>query len=193
VEAKARKLTMPIETVPSEKPAKKIFETFMARPSERLVPMPFSWPTTMQEVGQGHAIMYRSNKWKRNRKNFESYKHVAEDWQTLYVTPGFLRDWWRPAKKIEVYGPMVSFKEPMPQHFAMLAPLLGVQMRLFDEDLKLPKGDKRLFEVTVAHGMMGAAKHPKTEEPFVFVYSKQGIHMVFTGPSLDIEKDGIVG
>jgi hypothetical protein len=42
--------------------------------------------------------------------------------------------------------------------------------------------------------MLGGAEHPKTKEPFLFVYTASGgVHMMLTGPKLDIEKDGIVG
>ena len=173
--------------------AEQIFEVFHARPHRRRVQMSFSWPAKMQEVGQGKAVMYRSNKWKRNLRDYEDYKHRAEAWQTLYVAPGFLRDWWTPSKKVPVYGPMGKFEPPMPQHFTILAPLLGVQIKLFDETGKLPRGAQRLYEVTIPHGMLGAAEHPETEETILFVYNKSGIHMMFTGPELAIEKDGVAG
>lgn len=170
------------------------YRTFMARDHKRHVPMKFSWPKRMQEVGVGTAVMYRSNKWKQNPKEWEDYKHVAEAEQAVYVTPGFLRDWHNPRKKLDVHGPMVTLQEPMPKHFAVLAPLLGVQLRLSGPDGKPVQGDEGLYEVSIKHGMLGAAVHPKTNEPFIFVYTTTGgIHMLMTGKELDIEKDGIVG
>lgn len=168
--------------------AAKTFRTFMARDHRRQVPMKFSWPKQMQEVGMGKAVMYRSNKWKSNRSEFEDYKHIAEAQQAVYVTPGFLRDWNNPSQKLDVAGPIVQLEDPMPKHFAVLAPLLGVQVRLNGVE-----GDD-LYEVVVKHGMLGAAVHPKTNEPFLFVYTAAGgVHMLLTGKELDIEKDGIVG
>lgn len=195
--------------VDTSEQAEKTFRTFMARDHKRHVPMNFSWPKAMQEIGVGKAVMYRSNKWKSNPKEFEDYKHIAESEQAVYVTPGFLRDWHNPKKKIEVHGPMVTLREPMPSHFAVLAPLLGVQLRLSGPDDGKPKGrskflsnqgrvrpagDDDLFEVVVKQGMLGAAVHPETKEPFIFVYTvADGVHMILTGKELDIEKDGIVG
>lgn len=171
--------------------AEKTFRTFMARDHKRHVPMSFSWPRTMQEIGVGKAVMYRSNKWKSNPKEFEDYKHIAESEQAVYVTPGFLREWSNPRQKIEVYGPMVKLQEPMPSHFAVLAPLLGVQLRLSGPG---SSDESDLFEVVIKHGMLGAAVHPETKEPFIFVYTTAGgVHMLLTGKELDVEKDGIVG
>jgi hypothetical protein len=185
---------MTVRVVDTSQQAEKTFRTFMARDPERRTPMRFSWPKQMQEVGVGQAVMYRSNKWKRNRQEYEDYKHIAEAEQAVYVTPGFLRDWTNPRRKIEVHGPLVTLEEPMPKHFAVLAPLLGVQLRLSGPDGQPMAGDAGLFEVTVKHGMLGAAVHPVTDEPFLFVYTNAGgVHMLLTGKELDIEKDGIVG
>ena len=180
--------------VDTSEQAEQTFRTFMARDHKRHTPMKFSWPKRMQEVGTGKAVMYRSNKWKSNPREFEDYKHVAEAEQAVYVVPGFLRDWGNPREKLKVYGPMVALKEPMPQHFAVLAPLLGVQLRLSGPNGRPIQGEDGLFEVVIKHGMLGAAVHPKTKEPFIFVYTTSGgVHMLLTGSELDIEKDGIVG
>ncbi len=185
---------MTVRVVDTSEQAEKTFRTFMARDHRRHTPMRFSWPKQMQEVGVGKATMYRSNKWKRDPKEYEDYKHIAEAEQAVYVTPGFLRDWHNPRHKLDVHGPLVALKEPMPKHFAVLAPLLGVQLRLSGPDGQPVRGDDGLFEVVVKHGMLGAAVHPETEEPFLFVYTAAGgVHMLLTGKELDIEKDGIVG
>jgi hypothetical protein len=187
---------MTVRVIDTSKEAEKIFETFNDRQHDKYQPMRFGWPSEMQEIGSGRAVMYTSNKWKKNLDEWEDYKHVAESEQLIYTEPGFLREWGTPGKKIRVSGPMAQFEEPMPKHFARLAPLIGVQLQLYQEkdgDLYLPKGD-RLYEVSVAHAMLGGAKHPKTKEPFLFVYTPRGgVHMLLTGSQLDIEKDGIVG
>lgn len=182
----------PPATVDTRASAEKTYEVFHARPVPRRRKMDFAWPSSMQEVGRGRAVMYRSNKWKRNLKDWEDYKHVAEAWQTVYVTPGFLVDWWRPAKKIQVHGPVVKLESPMPQHFAILAPIVGVQVQLFGKGGKIAKGEN-IYEVTVPHATLGAAEHPKTKETILFVYTKHGVHVMFTGPELDIGKDGVEG
>lgn len=189
---------MTVRVVDTSGDAEKMIKTFMDRPHKRHVPMSFSWPKQLQEVGVGKAVMYRSNKWKKNLDDYEDYKHIAEASQTIYVEPGFLREWSNPRKKIPVTGPMVKTNPPMPKHFAALAPLLGVQVHLFEEnpdgEIVLPKKSDEFYEVTIARGMIGGAKHPETDEPFLFVYTPNGsVHMLLTGSELDVEKDGIVG
>ncbi len=149
----------------------------------------------MQEVGEGCAEMYRSSKWQKD----DDYKHVPGlegGTRTAYVVPGFLREWGQPAKRIKISGPMVELEAPMPRHFTRLGPLLGVQLHLYAEDesgaLVLPKG-AGFMEVRMARGELGAAEHPATKETFLFVYSTEGVHMLLTGPKLEIEKDGIAG
>lgn len=186
-----------LQVVDTKDQAVGMYRTFMARNPTREVEMPWTWPTEMQEVGVGQAEMYRSNKWKKDLENWEDYKHVAESPRLTYCRPGFLRDWNNPRKHLEVVGPMVKFDEPMPRHFTILAPLLGVQLHLFDEnekgDIYLPK-DENIYEVRMDRGMLGGAIHPKSKEPFLFVYTeKGGVHMLITGNRLQIKRDGIVG
>jgi hypothetical protein len=188
-----------LRVVDTKEKAKKTFETFYARKPSKEIDLPFGWPDRMQEVGAGGAEMYTSNKWKKNPDDDEDYKHVPHlegGSRTVLVEPGFLREWGYPKKPIEVVGPMVEFEEPMPKNFTWLGPLLGVQLQLYEKDgkggVRLPKG-KNFFEVTVARGNLGAAEHPKTGETFLFVYSPAGVHMILTGPKLDIGKDGIEG
>jgi len=180
--------------------AEKMFRTFYDRQPRRATELPFGWPTEMQEIGEGKAEIYRSNKWKKNLSEFDDYKHVVESTRTVYATPGFLREWGSPHREIPVVGPMVTFEEPMPKEFTRLAPLLGVQMRLYAEDengdIYLPKGSGEkggLYEVTVARAYLGGARHPETKETFLFVYDGRGVHIILTGKNLTVEKDGIAG
>lgn len=188
---------MVLRVVDTKPQAIKTFETFYAREPAKEIEFSFGWPKRMQEIGVGGAEMYRSNKWKKNLSEHEDYKHVAEGSRTVYAEPGFLREWGSPSKKVEVVGPMVRFDEPMPKHFTQLGPLLGVQVRLYREDEKgnlvVHKGDDGLYEVSVARAWLGGAKHPRTKETFLFVYTSDGVHMILTGGSLTIEKDGIAG
>lgn len=190
-------VTRRIEVVDTRDNAERMYRTFMARKPTREVEMSWSWPSQMQEVGVGQAEMYRSNKWKRDRDEWEDYKHVAESPRLTYCRPNFLREWGNPRKRIPMVGPMVEFQGPMPKHFTILAPLLGVQLHLFEKDdegeLYLPK-DENIYEVRMDRGMLGGAIHPKTKEPFLFVYTeKGGVHMIITGNRLKIKRDGIVG
>lgn len=188
---------MALRVVDTKPQAVKTFETFYAREPAKEIEFSFGWPKKMQEIGVGGAEMYRSNKWQKNLSDSEDYKHVAEGSRTVYAEPGFLRGWSDPRKRIEVVGPMVQFGEPMPRHFTQLGPLLGVQVRLYEEgkngEFIVRKGDEGFFEVRVARAWLGGAKHPKTGETFLFVYTPEGVHMIFTGGSLTIGKDGIAG
>jgi hypothetical protein len=188
---------MVLRVVDTKPQAIKTFETFYAREPAKEIEFSFGWPKRMQEIGVGGAEMYRSNKWQKSLSEHEDYKHVAEGSRTVYAEPGFLREWGSPSKKIEVVGPIVKFEEPMPKHFTQLGPLLGVQVRLYEEsdngDLIVRKGDEGLYEVSVARAWLGSARHPKTNEVFLFVYTPDGVHMILTGGSLTITKDGIAG
>jgi hypothetical protein len=174
-----------------------VFRTFHDREPDKEIKLPFDWPESMQEIGEGKAELYTSNKWQKSRNNFEDYKHVAEGSRVVYAEPNFLRDWGGKAS-LPVCGPMMRLQAPMPLHFSVLGKLLGLQVRLYrmgsNGEPFLPSGDDGLYEIHVPRGMLGAAKHPETGEPFLLVYTKTGgVHMILTGEQLDIEKDGIVG
>lgn len=179
-------------------PAREMFTTFHKRNPRREVEFGWTWPESMQEVGVGEAEMYRSNKWKKRLDDYEDYKHLAESPRLTYCTPGFLREWSNPRRKLDVAGDWVHFGGPMPKHFTILAPLLGVQLRLFqkgeDGKLYLPPNGDSLYEVRINRAMLGGARHPDTKEVFLFVYTKAGgVHMMMTGNELGVTEDGIVG
>lgn len=178
--------------------AREMFTVFHARDPAREVEMRWSWPRRMREAGVGETEMYSSNKWKHNLAEREDYKHVAEGARLTYILPGWMRDWGNPRAPIQLHGELVTFHAPMPKHFAILGRLKGVQLRLFAKDqsgkVYLPKGDDNLYEVRVKHGMLGGARHPKTGEAFVFVYTPDdGVTMIMTGSELEVGKDGIAG
>lgn len=182
-----------IEVVSTEKDALAMYERFHDKPSKRREKFEFDWPDSVQEIGEAKAQMYRSNKWKSDPKDFEDYKHIAEAFQLCYVTPGFLRDY-STGEQLQVNGPTLEVQGPMPQHFTILAPLIGIQVKLYDKAGKLPSKGENLYEVVVSRGMLAGAKHPKTGDNFLFVYTKtHGIGMIITGEELAVEKDGIVG
>lgn len=184
--------------VDTKRQAASIYETFMARPHQRELAFNWSWPKRMQEVGVGQAEMYRSNKWQSNLDVFEEYKHVAEGPRLTYVVPGTLREWGDSNIRLKLHGRYCQPVSPMPKHFAILAPILGVQLRLWVPSgggkLYIPNGDEGLYEVRYQHAYMGGAKHPKTDEPFVFVFTHSaGILMLMTGDELEIGADGLAG
>jgi len=168
-----------------------LFETFMDRPSKRSKTMEWTWPDKVQEVGAAEAEMYRSNKWKKDKSDWEKYKHIAEAPQTCYVIPGVLVRDDDPRSPLPVYGPMHTLPRVMPRHFAELAPCEGVQVQLYGRGGPGTKGG--LYEVRFAHSFWGAAEMPDGEQ-FLFVYHPQeGVKLIVTGEKLSITKDGIVG
>jgi hypothetical protein len=182
---------MRARVIDTEKQAEKTVTTFYDRAPRVQVDLPFWWPEQMQEVGEGKAEMYRSNKWQKDFRTFDDYKHVVEKTRTVYAEPGFLVEWQKPHRPMRLHGPMMRFDGPMPKHFAELGPLLGVQLQLYDEKEELQK--KGFFEVRIARAKLGAAIHPDTNETFLFVYTPAGVHLILTGDQLSIEKDGIAG
>jgi hypothetical protein len=175
--------------------AEKTYEVFYDRPHNRQIDLGFSWPKRMQEIGHGTAELYRSNKWKKNHRDFDEYKHVVEGSRTMLVTPGFIRDWKHPSRQLPVAGPTVELLGPLPKHVTRLGHLLGLQCRLYER----MDGDEPVFgkngwyEMRVAHAYLAAATHPETKEIFLCVYNADGVHVLLTGGQLTIEKDGIAG
>jgi len=183
---------MAVRVVDTKEDARKRFETFYDRKSKRTIERSFTWPKEFQEIGIGRAELYDSNKWKRDLREYESYKHIVESNRAVYVEPGWLRSYGSPREKIEVYGPMCTPEEPMPKHYTRLGDLLGVQVQLYDEDLRIRKGC-RIYEVRASRAELGAATHPVTGEIMLLVADREGVHMLLTGSGLDVERDGIVG
>ncbi len=179
-----------LEIADTEKEARKMRETFMARPAKRSHPFNWGWPPSLKHVGKCLAVMYTSDKWKTNG-DFEDYKHIAEAPQDLLLIAdyGFKHG----KATIGLHGDMVNLVEPMPSHFAMLAPLLGIQAQLFDKSGRLGKGGDRLVELDISRATLGGAHHPESKEPFLLVYQASGLIAIITGKELDVEKDGIVG
>jgi len=177
-----------------------IREKFIDAPATTEETMRWKWPREMQEIGRWQAsdgaVMYASNKWQKNPLNVIDYKHVAEGPQRLLVVPGFVRQHHQPNRKLRVYGPMVELNRPMPDAFAVLAPILGLQAQLYDagSDDAPETSDQSFYNIEIGSAMLGAAKHPETGNTFLFVYTEaEGPLCVITGDELDVEKDGIVG
>ena len=168
----------------------KIRETFQNAPAEHETEMPWEWPRQLRLVGEAYAVMYRSNKWKKRRDQYESYKHICESrkpWK-LFAAPGFSID------GATLHGD--SFETPlsqMPASFAELANFLGIQCRLFDTRLVMPTGDDGLYEIQIPRAKLAAGK-TKNGKTFLTVYiESEGPKLIVFGTELDVEKDGIVG
>lgn len=169
--------------------ALRIREAFMDRPARRVDQLNWSWPTTMREVGECVAVMYSSDKWEPPGK-FNDYKHVAEGPQLVCVRDGFLRD--EDDEPLRVHGPRVELNGRMPVNIATLAPILGVQIRLYDRRRRLPTSGN-LYHVDVPGAKIGASRHPDTGECFLVVFSRDDVAAIITGRHLDVLPDGIVG
>jgi len=180
--------------------------------------MNFSWPTKFVEAGRVLSEKYTSDKWKA-KADFEDYKHLTEGPQRLYVVPGFLLDG-ETSRAVSLPGQKLRPIEPMPQHFAKLAPLLGFHYELLEgydtprnrserkrvearaEDAVFELGDDvpvfppsdSVFNCVTFEMWLAGAVHPETELPFLFLYHEtEGIRAIITGDILAVEKDGIVG
>ena len=138
--------------VDTEEEARRIRETFVDRESGSRKRMPFTWPKRLQVIGKCVAVEYRSDKWKQ-RREWDEYKHIAEAPQEFLACKDFLTPWEKPTHPIKVHGPTVELLQPMPKHFAELAPLLGVQVQLFGPGGKV-QGDQGIVEVRVTRGML---------------------------------------
>lgn len=174
--------------------AREIRRKFHDKDPQQEKPVPWQWPSEMQEIGTCEAVMYASNKWQSNPNKIIDYKHVAEGPQRILVREGFVRDH-RSSKPLRVVGPLHELND-MPDAFAVLDRILGVQVRMYegtDERPRLPDGDDGYFQIDIPNAYLGAARHPETDQTFLVVYSNEGVHCVIVGDELNVEKDGIVG
>lgn len=180
-----RRVYVPNRARDSLKDAVKIREAFRDEPATKVEDLGITWPRTMIEVGSCEAVMYTSDKW--GSPTDVDYKHRAEGPQRLYVRPGFLVDH-ESSKKLDVPGESVRLSK-MPKHIALLAPILGIQCRLYDEAGEL--GDD-VYQIDIKKAKLGAGHHERGYK-FLFVYDSEDVLALITGEILGVEKDGIVG
>lgn len=185
--------------------------TFTKKEPRELRVQPYTWPGSMQHVGDSLAVAYASDKWKDDG-DFELYKHLAESRNWALFGPDLSLSPLGSRSRMPVYGPMVSFAElPMPKHIAFLGYFEEVSLVLHGPDYhKNARGeadeDDGIYRMTIAHALLGGAKMQrravgsrKKDEPFLFVYTEPrgkdpgGVHMIIVGKELDVEADGIVG
>jgi hypothetical protein len=172
--------------------AREIRETFTDRPATKVSLLKWKWPSTMIEAGHCLAVMYSSDKW-QPKGEYQDYKHVAEDEQLVFVRGGFLVD--DDGAALNLVGPEVDVDGPLPESIAVLAPIIGIQLRLYESDgvhHYLPNG-RNAYQINLSKAMLGAAVHPVTGEKFLIVYSPTEVLAIITGKSLDVLHDGIVG
>jgi len=175
--------------------AKKLREDFYAKPVNKTKVFHWNWPTELVEVGECLGTLYRSNKWKKNKNQFEDYKHKSEAEQRLYVVPAKMHE--IRSLDLPVVGPTEPVRrEIMPDAFAELALFMGFQVRLYRKEGSryfLPEGDEGLFEFTINHAYLGAIKCADGTTGLTVYRPEEGPYLFVFGVELDVEKDGIVG
>jgi len=175
--------------------ARAMRETFVDRAPSRETIVPWQWPKTMQEIGRWEAVMYTSDKWQKQLGKMEDYKHIIESNQGwILARRDFLREYGAPSRRIPVCGPLIDLGE-MPSAFAVLADILGVQIRLYDSDeADFPEDeDAGFYQVTISGAKLGGGRFPDTGETFLIVYTRGGVDLLLMSEKLDVLKDGIVG
>lgn len=174
----------------------RIRETFQNKPAQWEETFDWSWPTSVREIGVGEAVMYRSNKWKKNPRDYESYKHVCESktpWRLFAVNDFSIQGH-------RLVGASVRWnREKMPDTVAILALFLAVQVRLFERDsggIFLPDGgdgEDGRHQIEISNAKLAAGR-TKSGECFLCIYvASEGPKLFLFGEELDVEKDGIVG
>jgi hypothetical protein len=171
--------------------AAELREVFTDKPAKRKNLLDWSWPKTVRRVGDGLAVMYRSDKW-RAAGDYEHYKHICESktpW-TLYAAPRF------ELSGVDIVGESEAVPAGwMPNSIAVLALFLGIQVRLYKKSghsLFLPKGDEGIYEVKIANAKLAGAR-TEAGDFFLTIYDRSGPQLFLFGEELDVEKDGIVG
>jgi hypothetical protein len=175
--------------------ARRIREAFMDRPADKQIALHWEWPKTLYEIGECTGVMYSSDKWEPvPDAKYNDYKHIAEGPQLVCVKRGFLHDMETgrpmpiPSLKREVGG-------DMPSYIATLAPIIGIQVRLYEKrgsDYELPE-EGNLYHVNVDRAKLGAARHPGTGQVFLVVFNEYDMPCIITGKDLDVTADGVVG
>jgi hypothetical protein len=203
----------PPELVPAVERAAEIRQDFMDAPSSRIDRVRWRWPTRFQHIGEVDAVVYASEKWDgggpgsvsyaevlknpwrveayRAGGRLHSYKHIAESHQDLLVVPGILGDGDEdPSGRtpLSVYGDVVTLHGEMPDAFAVLAPALELQGRIFTADGDLGP----TVELDLEGSLWGAA--PLSDGGvMLFNYDQTGVRLAVLGDDLEVKKDGIVG
>jgi hypothetical protein len=158
-------------------------EIFQGKSAERHVSIGSRWPEELLFVGKCLAQIYWSNKM-LNGGEWETYKHIAEAGQDLFVNPKNTVIYDKDGSRVQFHGPVYEIDGPMPKCISELAQNKGLQVVLHDGEY---------YEIRLPKTKWGSGVHPSTGETFLVLYSSEGIHFLVTGPELDITKHGIVG
>jgi hypothetical protein len=172
-------MTKRVPVVNTEDTAARVRETFHDSPVKKRVQLAFGWPKSFTWVGRGWGVIYWSDKWKTT----DTYKHKREgEWDVYF------------ADTLEVDGSYPKGGEfrlagAMPKHVAYIGKFIGLQL----QTLKTHKHYSKPAHLEMKGAHWAAAKIPSTGETVLIAYDAEGIQILITGKSLDVEKDGIVG
>jgi len=172
-----------VRVVDTQDLARKDREVFHDSESRKRVELRAKWPSTLVDIGQGHGVLYRSDKW----KTVDNYKHLHESNWRMLVNPDFEMtfDDGKDLREDQDLTEIYEVAGPMPKHVAYLGKCLGLQGVL---------NDGRLVHIEIPGAHWAAARIPGDEGHAVLLaYSADQVHVVVVGEQLGIERDGIVG
>jgi hypothetical protein len=170
-------------------------KVFYGSVGNRDVKLSKPWPSELVHIGKCVGSIYWSDK-ALSRGKWEIYKHIAEAGQDLFINPEtttlldpsgneLIFDYDGSGGENVISGCEVfRITSPMPKYISELAEDQGIQAILKDGSY---------YEIRLPKAMWGSGINPETDETFLVVYSKEGIHFLITGVELDITEDGIVG
>ena len=90
------------------------------------------WPDHWYEIGRGMSVGYTSNKWKPKPDMFEDFKHVKEGPQRVFASPSLVRQSGLRRSRDGDAWQRFRATVRMPGVLAELAPILFVEVQLFD-------------------------------------------------------------
>jgi len=158
------------------------YKTFHAKDPIRVAELDHELPTRWKPVGDALAVMYRTDKWKRDG-NDEDYKHLhdkADD------KPYEIR------KGVRIYEPVRSggsgLPVPRPQAVTLLGYCLGVFVRKDDDGEIYEANPRGCYLFSSPSGDMLAIYSPHEQSD-----GSSGFLAVMAGGNLRVLKDGIDG
>lgn len=178
-----RKRVFVVDTEEAWKRAKTHREAFFGKAVRNETELSFGWPKRLVYVGRALSEIYYSNKLLSGGR-WETYKHVSEDAQDLFVNPDSTRLLGEDGKESELEGEEFELTGPMPKHVAVLANSVALQAELHDG---------ACYEIRLPNSKLASAVHPGSGETFLLVYSREGVNCLITGTRLTVEEEGIGG
>lgn len=159
------------------------YKTFHAKDPIRIAELTHDLPTRWREVGDALAVMYRTDKWKKDG-NDEDYKHLHDkaDGKPYDVGQG-----------VRIYEPVRggggrSLPVPRPRALTLLGYCLGVFVRKDDDSEIYEANPRGCYLFSSPSGDMLALYSPHQQSN-----GSSGFLAVLAGGKLRVLKDGIDG